>query len=409
LNYLFKKITIFAVFVAVFGGIFYLFYFKQDKHNEAFAGAADNLSGWAWSENIGWISFNSTNCDANDDGISDGTPAGCPPAGQTYSKYGAGVDVNGLMSGYVWTENIGWITFDSSKLSGCPSGTCEARMSHLNGEVSGWARACAGTVNGDACTGGSRTDGWDGWIHLRGSNYGVSASSSGWDGYAWGSEVVGWIHFKGTNYGVKCVGFACYASFNYNLANSGNITVIKGNSGSNTINLALLIGVTQEITLSASSLPSGVSASFSPDNKCSPTCSRTFNVSVSSGATAGTYPVTISGNPLGKTTGFNLIINEPAPPAGNIVSFTANPSSISRGGSSTLSWSTSGFSSCSIDQGIGSVAVNGTYIISSQTTKVYTLTCNPGSVSRSVTVNVMGIPRWCEVVPLAKYMPNCRP
>lgn len=173
---------------------------------ETKAGAAHNVTGWAWSETIGWISFNNRNCDADNDGLSNGSPVGCPSAGQPIANYGVNLDASGNISGYAWSENIGWISFQPADVLGCPTIPCSPQLNLANGEVSGWARACAGTVNGN-CTGATRTDGWDGWIHLRGtaqdsSIYGVTVSGPTWNGWAWGSDVVGWIHFKDVTYGV---------------------------------------------------------------------------------------------------------------------------------------------------------------------------------------------------------------
>lgn len=131
------------------------------------------LSGWAWSDNIGWISI----------------------SGPLY-----GVIVNsstGAFSGYAWSDNIGWVSFNAADVGGCPSGSCSPILNMATGIVTGWARACAGTNNGN-CTGGSRTDGWDGWISLRGASpdYGVIVDGSTFGGWAWGSAVVGWISFN---------------------------------------------------------------------------------------------------------------------------------------------------------------------------------------------------------------------
>ncbi len=161
--------------------------YKFVPENNVKASASDNVSGWAWSENIGWISFNSTNQEGG-------------------TSYGVKVEGNGNLSGFAWSENIGWISFNEN--SGCPSNPCKAKFAKSSGEVSGWARACAGTINGD-CTGASRSDGWDGWIRLRGTNYGVSVAGCQWNGYAWGSDVMGWINFRGSNYGVNGSGDAC--------------------------------------------------------------------------------------------------------------------------------------------------------------------------------------------------------
>ncbi len=144
-----------------------------------------NVWGWAWSENIGWISFS---CENN---VLLGT-------GVDY-----GVDINistGEFSGYAWSENIGWISFEPAdvNLAYCPyPPPCAAKLNLSTGEVSGWARALA------------YGDGWDGWIGLRGSwvdkVFVISNPSpppaSVFKGWAWGDDVVGWISFNCSNTG----------------------------------------------------------------------------------------------------------------------------------------------------------------------------------------------------------------
>ncbi len=163
------------------------------------AGTADNVYGFAWSENIGWISFNSTNCDANGDGLADGTIAGCPAIGSPIPNYGVSLDsVTGLFSGYAWSENIGWIHFaplgpypSSPNYSACLDfGEGGKVCDELGGnKAGGWARALA------------YGDGWDGWMKLRGSNYGVNFNDHNgeFSGWAWGSDVMGWISFNRIN------------------------------------------------------------------------------------------------------------------------------------------------------------------------------------------------------------------
>jgi len=93
------------------------------------ASSGDNVSGWAWSSNIGWVSFNCTNSGS------------C-----SQSDYGVSVEPNiGLMSGYAWSPVVGWISFHIADLIGCPSAPCEARVANgLSGdfpkEVGGWAK-----------------------------------------------------------------------------------------------------------------------------------------------------------------------------------------------------------------------------------------------------------------------------
>jgi len=211
----------FLAFLVVVSGILLFLHGKPTK-----AGFGDNLFGYAWSENIGWISFNSM----NETGSS--------------SDYGVNVDSSGNLSGYAWSENIGWISFNRSD-SGSPSfndpGSGSgpiAKLDSVTGTVNGWARALAGV---------SRTDGWDGWISLRGtaagSSYGVSVSSCNWSGWAWGSEVVGWISFSSSNlgagsgsaYGVTSTGAGCFvppavtADIKAN-GSDGSITISSGAS-----------------------------------------------------------------------------------------------------------------------------------------------------------------------------------
>jgi len=109
------------------------------------------LSGYAWSENIGWISFNCKN--NNSCGKVD---------------YKVKVNENKTLSGYAWSENIGWISFNASDLNGCPSAPCEARISDDNTKITGWARAIRPKIPE-----GQTLGGWEGWIKLSGSGYGL--------------------------------------------------------------------------------------------------------------------------------------------------------------------------------------------------------------------------------------------
>jgi subtilase family serine protease len=76
-----------------------------------------------------------------------------------------------------------------------------------------------------------------------------------------------------------------------------------------------------------------------------------------------------------------------------IVSFSANPGSISSGGSSTLSWNVTGATTVSIDQGVGGVALSGTRVVSPTSSTIYTLTATntAGSVTATAQVLVAAI------------------
>lgn len=177
--------------------------------------ATNSLSGFAWSDNVGWISFSNT---------SDGS----------IPVYSVKVDTTtGAFSGSAWSDNIGWMSFDRTATNNPPSapfntgsGTI-ASFDLTTGKVTGWARALAGCENTPglpvtSCTGsgaGAATLGWDGWIKLSddgntnwvGKGVSVDLSTGKFSGYAWGSDVIGWIDFAPTGVGgvsmppTKCI------------------------------------------------------------------------------------------------------------------------------------------------------------------------------------------------------------
>lgn len=220
--------NVLAVVIAL--GIGYVAYTVNPKSVEipkAQAGSGQNVSGYAWSDTIGYISFNST---------SDGSA----------TSYGVNVDpATGNFSGQAWSSapdttktppqgGIGWISFDRA-VTGNPPGLPFnggsgpiAQVNTTTGAVTGWARALAGCevtpgtpVTSCASTSaGAAAGGWDGWIKLAkdasdtGSSYGVqiAPSTGNFSGYAWGGasvdssgntvagtpSVIGWINFAGT-------------------------------------------------------------------------------------------------------------------------------------------------------------------------------------------------------------------
>jgi peptidoglycan-associated lipoprotein len=85
----------------------------------------------------------------------------------------------------------------------------------------------------------------------------------------------------------------------------------------------------------------------------------------------------------------------PKPPAPSITAFSAEPTSIQRGQSSTLRWQVSGdVSSVSIDQGIGTVQNTGNRRVTPDNSTTYTLTASGagGTSTASATVNVSSPP-----------------
>jgi hypothetical protein len=73
----------------------------------------------------------------------------------------------------------------------------------------------------------------------------------------------------------------------------------------------------------------------------------------------------------------------------SIISFNAEPSSISAGESSNLSWNVSGATTITIDQGVGNVALTGTRAVTPAATTVYTITAYGSSGSATATTQVV--------------------
>lgn len=99
-------------------------------------------------------------------------------------------------------------------------------------------------------------------------------------------------------------------AFNFSLSNSGNLTVVQGNSVSNTITATLTAGIAQLVSFSASGFPAGVTYIYNPPS-CAPTCSTIKTITTSVSTPPGIYPITASatGAGLTRTTNFSLTVN----------------------------------------------------------------------------------------------------
>ncbi|MBM3281642.1 MAG: hypothetical protein FJY91_02805 [Candidatus Harrisonbacteria bacterium] len=136
-----------------------------------------DLSGFAWSENIGWIKFKD-------------------------ARYGVRIDdVTGAISGYAWSSNLGYLDFSY------------ANFDKNNNTFSGEARICSAYQNEASCSGPLKNNlgGFEGRLKLSGANYGIRRSLNittgcSLSGYAWGGDVVGWVSFRGNNYRVNMGG-----------------------------------------------------------------------------------------------------------------------------------------------------------------------------------------------------------
>ncbi len=181
---------IFAIFIFMAGFAGYIFFNGLKEYPSVKAAASQIVRGFAWSENIGWISFNCLN-DYNGDGTEE---SHCADAGYP-SDYGVNLNADNTLSGFAWSENIGWISFEAASVAGCPSAPCQPGL--VGSNFSGWARVCS--VFSSGCSGAlnSERGGWDGWIKLRKDpDYGVSLNGIDFEGYAWSDMVTGWICFN---------------------------------------------------------------------------------------------------------------------------------------------------------------------------------------------------------------------
>ena len=97
--------------------------------------AENVLSGYLWCENIGWVS------------LGDGTPA-TPPhySNASASDYGVNHDGAGNLSGYAWGQNVGWLAFDTSGSGGSQVTIDAAGQFHgyAWGENIGWVSLSSG-------------------------------------------------------------------------------------------------------------------------------------------------------------------------------------------------------------------------------------------------------------------------
>jgi hypothetical protein len=161
------------------------------------AGVANNVTGWLWGgsdTNLGWISMNNTNqAGAIDYGVS--IPA-----------------TDDAVTGFAWSENVGWIDF-------APAGPYPTVVTgddypyatkRLGDRLVGWARIVS------IQQAGANAGGWSGWIRLSSDAsdpivYGVDITKMDGTGanptYAWSNEF-GWIDFSGALIAVATPG-AC--------------------------------------------------------------------------------------------------------------------------------------------------------------------------------------------------------
>ncbi|HTD23781.1 MAG TPA: IPT/TIG domain-containing protein [Terriglobales bacterium] len=142
------------------------------------------------------------------------------------------------------------------------------------------------------------------------------------------------------------------------LASPGSQTVPAGGSTAYTPTVSLFAGFSGAVALSVSGLPSGVTATFSPQSINTNGGSSTLTVTTSSSTLAGDYPFTIAGNNGNVSLTQNLVLTVtsavPAPQISQVTDNTGGTSAISIGSATFVNGSGFGDS-----QGSSTLTLNG--------------------------------------------------
>lgn len=344
------------------------------------ADASDNFTGFAWSDmpdgsdqqinptgltvgrGAGWISFNSTDIASSVD-------------------YGVNVDSAGHISGNAWSEHMGWISFDIT--GGCPgTAPCAPTINLATGLFSGWARALAG--------GTPQSGGWDGWIALAnngtgGPAYGVTVNTTTGDvsGYAWGGDVLGWINFSGVHITLPPL----LPSLTL-VANPTSIAACSGNPLETDLTYASPAGLAfTNCTFTSSPSGSDVHGDTAPADHPLPTVANQTIGGVSVLSPNTTFTLTCTGTGVPTSTASASVSVSTCTPSATI----SGPSCYQTApASATLSWNSSNVTSCSINNGVGTVSPSGSTSVTVTGTTTYTITCTGsyGSATSSHTISI---------------------
>jgi len=117
-------------------------------------------------------------------------------------------------------------------------------------------------------------------------------------------------------------------------ASPSSLTVAPGASGSSTISTAVTSGPAQTVSLSASGLPAGASASFNPASVTAGG-SSSMTVTAGTGTAPGTYTITVTGTGTSATHATTVTLTVPAPAPTFTLSATPSSQTVSRGRSTT--------------------------------------------------------------------------
>ncbi len=387
-----RKITLFAASLVVAAAVLILVIGQVRGTQEVDAGANHNFAGFAWSDmpttsnevsnptggtvgrGAGWISFNSLDTGSSVD-------------------YGVNVDAAGTITGTAWSEHVGWISFNT--VSGCPAGTCQPRIE--NGSFRGWARALSYT---DPQAGG--WDGWISFSstnHGGSVPYGWTVNASGVvSGYAWGGDVLGWIAPQGLqiNQNLPIANLVLTANpvtITHIPNTSDRITTLTYNSpgtpSGTTTSLFSSCSLATSPTSGSTTEGTAMNGRTMPQNYPLPLNGNYTinNVRVFAPQTVYTLTCTPVAGGSTVTATATVTIVDPQPSVA-----LSGPSCVQNAGTSAqLVWAGNNVTSCTINNGVGAVPnVSGNQAVTVNATTTYTITCagSFGSANASHTISV---------------------
>lgn len=183
--------------------------------------------------------------------------------------------------------------------------------------------------------------------------------------------------------------------------NPTSVAAAPGSSTTSTITSTLTGGFNSAVALSASGLPSGVTASFSPVSIAAPgSGTSTLTLTASSSAAAGTYAVTVTGTGGGATETAIVSFTVSAA-SGATFTLTGSPTSLSvvqgSSGTSTITSTISGgfngsiaFSDSGLPAGVTASFAPATIAAPGSGSTTLTLTASSSAAAGSYTVNIIG-------------------
>jgi len=238
--------------------------------------------------------------------------------------------------------------------------------------------------------------------HYASDLHDITTGSNGYAAVTGFDLATGWGTPKGQSLINDLTGAASVPAFSLS-SSASTISFTPGGSGTSTINVNPQNGFTGSVSLSASGLPSGVTASFSP---ASAVTSSLLTLSSSASAAPGIYTVTINGTSgslhasttisltVGSVAGFSLTASPSAlsiaqggngsstitlvPQTGFSGSVSVSVSSVPSG--VTATWGTASSRSIQLNFGVSTTATPGTYSV--------TVTGTSGSLTSKVTISL---------------------